>query len=124
MARISKDQGINISLSTIASLCVIVPALWFIVLPILTSSVSEALGEEISDQITEEVAPIKGAFNVLLLRDMTNLRREIADLEFRRDNPPPDDWTAQDAQELVNLRLELESLQMALNELNREPEEE
>ena len=100
----------------------LIPVFWFIVKPILVTGVSEAMASDVAQQIQKEAAPIKNAFSVLILRDISYLRKEIAAMEFRRDNPPVDDWTAQDAQDLVELRLELESMRSALNELEAEVE--
>lgn len=100
----------------------LIPVFWFIVKPILVTAVSEAMASDVAQQIQKEAAPIKGAFSVLILRDISYLRKEIAGMEFVRDNPPADDWTADDAQDLVELQLELESMREALNELKAEVE--
>ena len=100
----------------------LIPVFWFIVKPILVTAVSEAMASDVAQQIQKEAAPIKGAFSVLILRDISYLRKQIAGMEFVRDNPPADDWTADDAEDLVELQLELESMQSALNELNTEVE--
>ena len=100
----------------------LIPVFWFIVKPILVTAVSEAMASDVAQQIQKEAAPIKGAFSVLILRDISYLRKEIAAMEFRRDNPPEDDWTADDAQDLVELQLELESMREALSELKAEVE--
>ena len=100
----------------------LIPVFWFIVKPILVTAVSEAMASDVAMQIQKEAAPIKGAFSVLILRDISYLRKEIAGMEFRRDNPPEEDWAAEDAEDLVDLQLELESMQSALTELRAEVE--
>lgn len=100
----------------------LIPVFWFIVKPILVTAVSEAMASDVAQQIQKEAAPIKGAFSVLILRDISYLRKEIAGMEFRRDNPPEEDWAAEDAEDLVDLQLELESMQSALSELRAEVE--
>lgn len=119
---VSKDEGIRISVAAVLSWLPLIPVFWFIVKPILVTAVSEAMASDVAQQIQREAAPIKGAFSVLILRDISYLRKEIAGMEFRRDNPPADDWTADDAESLVELQLELESMRAALNELEAEVE--
>lgn len=112
--KVTKEESVRISLAAVASWIPLVPFLWFVFQPILVTAVSEAMADQIQQQIQQEVAPIGSAFTVLMKRDIANLRREIAQMEFRRDNPPEDDWTPDDAEDLVNLILELESYQEAL----------
>jgi hypothetical protein len=119
---VSKDEGIRISVAALLSWIPLIPVFWFIVKPILVTAVSEAMASDVAMQIQKEAAPIKGAFSVLILRDISYLRKEIAGMEFRRDNPPEEDWAAEDAEDLVDLQLELESMQSALNELRAEVE--
>lgn len=114
----NKEQGIRITGSVLLSWLGVGAAFWAVGEPLLVSAVSVAIAEDVQTQVQAEAAPIKSAFSVLILRDMTQLRQDIAALEFRRDNPPGEDWTAQDALELVNRRLDLESLRMALTALN------
>ena len=117
---VSKDEGIRISVAAVLSWLPLIPIFWFIVKPILVTAVSEAMASDVAMQIQREAAPIKGAFSVLILRDISYLRKEIAGMEFLRDNPPADDWTADDAEDLVELQLELESMQAALDALKAE----
>ena len=119
---VNKEEGIRISVAALLAWLPLIPVFWFIVKPILVTAVSEAMASDVAQQIQKEAAPIKGAFSVLILRDISYLRKEIAGMEFRRDNPPAEDWTAEDAQDLVDLQLELESMQSALNELRAEVE--
>jgi hypothetical protein len=119
---VTKDEGIRISVAAVLSWIPLIPVFWFIVKPILVTAVSEAMAGDVAMQIQKEAAPIKGAFSVLILRDISYLRKEIAGMEFLRDNPPADDWTADDAEDLVDLQLELESMQSALTELRAEVE--
>ena len=119
---VNKEEGIRISAAALLSWIPLIPIFWFIVKPILVTGVSEAMASDVAEQIQKESAPIKNAFSVLILRDISYLRKEIAGMEFRRDNPPADDWTAQDADDLVELRLELESMRSALFALESETE--
>ena len=117
---VTKDEGFRISVAAVLSWIPLIPVFWFIVKPILVTAVSEAMASDVAQQIQREAAPIKGAFSVLILRDISYLRKEIAGMEFRRDNPPVDDWTADDAESLVELQLELESMREALDALKAE----
>ena len=119
---VNKEEGIRISVAAVLSWIPLIPVFWFIVKPILVTAVSEAMASDVAQQIQKEAAPIKGAFSVLILRDISYLRKQIAGMEFLRDNPPADDWTADDAEDLVELQLELESMQSALHELKAEVE--
>ena len=87
MPKITKEQGINVSLSTLTSVLALMPILWFIGKPILVSAVSDAMAEEIEDQVKAGVAPLNGAFIAIIQNNIDNLIREIARMEFRRDNP-------------------------------------
>lgn len=91
-----------------------VPILWFFGQPILVSAVSTAMAEDIDEQIKANVAPLNAAFVVLVRKEIRELRKEIAAMEFRRDEPPMDDWTTEDATYLVDLRIELSDQEMAL----------
>ena len=113
------EHGKSISLSTLAStvssLLVLVPVLWFVGKPVLT----EALAEDFKQIAADEAEPVKNAFTVLLTRDINNLRREIAGLRFRQRNNG-DEWTEEDAAYLAELEIELESLQDAREQLETE----
>ena len=113
-------DGKSISLSTIAStvtsLAVLVPVLWFVGKPIIAG----ALAEDFKQVAQEQAAPIKSAFSVLLTRDINNLRREIAALKFRQRTE--EDWEAEDAEYLAELEIEFEALKDAKSELDEEPE--
>jgi hypothetical protein len=120
--KVTKEESVKISLAAVASWIPLVPFLWFVFQPILVTAVSEAMADQIQMQIKQEVAPISAAFTVLVKRDIADLRRLIAEQEFIRDNPPDGDWTADDAEDLVNLVLELEGSQEALSALQGGPD--
>ena len=110
-----KDNGITISIATVATWITLLPLLWFIGKPVLVAAVSEALAGEIQEEVKAGVAPIGDAFQVLLRLEISHLRKEIAALEFRQRNG--DDWTAADAEVLVETELELEAMHQALTSL-------
>ena len=93
------------------------PILWFIGKPILVSAVSDAMAEEIEDQVKAGVAPLNGAFIAIIQNNIDNLIREIARMEFRRDNPPAGDWVSEDSQDLAQRRIDLSAQEAALEAL-------
>ncbi len=114
----AREISVSTVLSTIASLAVVLPTLWFIGRPLI----SESLAEDFKQIAQEQAQPIKSAFSVLLTRDINYLRKQITALEFQRDNPPEDDWTAEDAEYLTELDIELEALNEARDLLEAEVE--
>lgn len=115
----TSKQSISLSTlaSTVSSLLVLIPVLWFIGKPLI----SEALAEDIKDIVKEEVEPINNAFTVLLQRDITALRKEIASLRFRQRTG--EDWTEEDAEYLTELEIELDALREARDNLDEEESE-
>ena len=112
---VTKEQGVRMSITALAAWIPFIPIFWFLLKPVLVTAVSQAMAGEITEQIQKEVAPITGAFTVLIRRDIVDLRKQIAEMEFRKDNTGS--WTAADAQELVELELQLETTQEALDAL-------
>ena len=103
-----KGHSLNISASVIVSWITIGAFAWIFAKPMLISSVSVALAEDIKQTVAAEVAPINGAFVALLQRDINATRKEIAALRFRqRQN---DNWTADDAELLAELEIGLDAL--------------
>lgn len=105
-----KERGIRIGINQIATYATLIPIFWFIGQPLLV----DALADDIKQAVQQEVAPLNSAFVALLRTNIANTRRKIAQLEYKRDNPPSGDWTAQDAEDLVNLSLELSSSEEAV----------
>ncbi len=122
MMKVTKEESVKISLAAIVSWIPLVPVFWWVLSPILVTKVSEAMADQIQEQIAQEVQPISTAFTVLVRKDIADLRRLIAEQEFIRDNPPEGDWTADDAEDLVNLELELEGFREALQALQGGPD--
>lgn len=114
----AREISVSTILSTIASLAVVLPVLWYVGRPLI----SESLAEDFKTIAQEQAQPLKSAFSVLLTRDINYLRKEITAMEFRRDNPPADDWTAEDAEVLTELDIELEALNEARDLLEAEVE--
>lgn len=103
----------SISLSALASLVVILPVVWLLMKPLIASS----LAGEIKQTVHTEMRPMNTALIALLQTNVANIRRRIARLEYRRDHPPADDYTERDADELVNLQIELASSVVAMDAL-------
>ena len=114
----AREISVSTILSTIASLAVVLPVLWYVGRPLI----SESLAEDFKTIAQEQAQPLKSAFSVLLTRDINYLRKQITALEFQRDNPPADDWTADDAEYLTELDIELEALNEARDLLETEVE--
>lgn len=112
-----KEHGVTISISTVATTIPLFAALWFVIKPVIVEQVSAEVSTEMQDKVKEGVRPINGAFKAIIRADINALRKEIAALEFKRDNRP-DDWTAEDANELADKRISLDALREALTALN------
>lgn len=113
---INKDTTFSVSISTITSLAAVLPILWFVGKPVLTTAVSDAMGEEIQETVKGEIAPVISAFEVLLTLQINELRKEIAAMRFRQRRGG-DEWTQDDADILAEAEIELESLRDALEAL-------
>lgn len=111
-------QGKAIGIQTLITWIPLIPILWFVVQPILVTSVSEAMAEDIEETVKQSVEPVNDAFQVLLTLEINSLRKEIAALQFRQRQG--DNWTAEDADHLAELNIELEALQDALEALREE----
>ena len=113
-----KELSLSALASFVGSLSVLLPVLWFVGKPII----STALAEDFKQVAQAENAPIKSAFSVLLTRDINGLRREIAALKFRQSQSV--NWTEDEAAYLADLEIELDSLREAKAQLDKPPEEE
>ena len=109
----AREVSISTIFSTVASLAVVIPVLWYVGKPLL----SEALAEDFKDIAQAQAQPIKSAFSVLLTRDINSLRKEIAALRFRQRQDT--DWVQDDAEYLADLEIELEALREAKAELDK-----
>ena len=124
MKAVTKEQGISISISTVASFVTVVGALWLFGEPWLVGRMSTAMAGEIQETVSKSVEPIHAALEVLVQRDVKTIREEIAEMKYHRDNATEDDpWTRQDRRDLVELETELEAFEKAAEALEREEEE-
>ena len=79
----------------------LIPVFWFIAKPLIT----DALAEDLTSSVQQQVAPIKGAFVTLLDREIRELTFEISKMEFAKEND--EEWSAFNEQELTNMKLAL-----------------
>ncbi len=112
-----KEAGIRIGVNQLVTYASLVPIFWFILQPILVDALAEEMQESIKQTVATEVAPINNAFVALLQRDINATRKDMAALRFRRDNPPDDDWTAEDASYLADLEIQMDALEEAKSAL-------
>jgi len=112
-----KEAAGRIGVNQLVTYVGLVPIFWFILNPILVDALAEEMQETIKQTVASQVDPINNAFVALLQRDINATRKEMAALRFRRDNPPNDDWTAEDASYLADLEIQLDALEMAKSEL-------
>ena len=119
-----KEHGINISFATVASMIPVFAMTWFLIKPAVVKAVGDELQDQVQQSVAKEVRPISRALSVILENNADNLVRLIATMEFRRDFPPKDDWTNEDAQELAQLELDLASAKKASSALNNDDDSE
>jgi hypothetical protein len=104
-----KQRAGRIGINQIVTYATLIPVFWFILQPLLIT----AMAEDIKAIVSEQTAPINNAFVALLQRDINSTRKDMAALRFRRDNPPNDDWTAEDAAYLADLEITMDALEEA-----------
>ena len=117
MTQNPKQFSLHTIASSVSSLMVLVPVMWFIGKPVI----SDALAGDIKESVRQELQPIERSFMVLLDRDINALRKEIAQLRFRQRIG--EDWDQDDAEYLASLEIELEALRAAREELLRGAEQ-
>jgi len=105
--KVTKEQGLHITMAGVIAFLPLLPIMWFIGKPVI----STALAEDIKQAAQEQAVPIKNAFVALLVRDINKLKKEMAGLRFRQRQGT--DWTADDAEYLADLEIELAALQEA-----------
>ena len=116
-----KEHSLTISLSAMASGIPIMLAVWFLIKPAVVVAVGDQLQAQVEQTVALQVLPINSALAVILRNSISNLARQIAAMEFRRDFPPEGDWQSVDVQQLTNLKLDLKSNVAALAALLSTP---
>lgn len=106
--KVTKEQGVMVSLSTILT----------VVVSVATSypTAKAVLAQEIKEQIQTEIRPLTDAFTITLQQNVRSLRNSIAAMEFKKDmcGSATDCWTVRDAQDLANAREDLRAAEIAL----------
>ena len=111
-----KSHGLTVSISTVATLIPVLAISWLFVKPALVQSIGEAVADDFDDKISEKTAPIQSAFRVLLLSDINRLKRNIARLEFKKDDHD-ETYTSADAVRLADYKIELDAYDEAYDDL-------
>ena len=111
-----KDHGVSISISTIVSLAAVVGIFWALIKPVMILTVTDAVAEDLSNEVSQQVAPVQNAFKALLRKDINELKKEIAAAEYR-ERHEPESWTEEDAEQLAEDQIELETLEEAYEAL-------
>ncbi len=114
-----KNHGINVSVSSLISIFTLAGMGWFILQPVMLSQLSTAMAGEIQDAIELQTKPIIGAFEAIIQSDVNRLKRVIARLEFKEEHKPIE-WTEADSDRLSDSKIELETFQKALRELEKD----
>ena len=117
-----KEAAGRIGVNQLVTYVGLVPIFWFILNPILVDALAEEMQESIKQTVASQVDPINNAFVALLQRDINATRKDMAALRFRRDNPPDDDWTAEDAAYLADLEIQMDALEEAKSALQAKVE--
>ena len=112
-----KEAAGRIGVNQIVTYAGLVPIFWFILQPILVDALAEEMQDTIKQTVASQVQPINTAFVALLQREINSTRKDIAGERFRRDNPPVDDWTQDDAEYLADLEIQLDALEEAKDAL-------
>lgn len=105
-----KTHGINISISTVATLIPVLGFLWLFIQPALV----DAVADDLDKMIETKQAPVQSAFKALLSSEIAKLRKEIARLEHQSHT---DEFNEDDAEYLAELKIELDALKEAYSEL-------
>ena len=117
-----KGQRVRHLLSVVASIVGMLaiggPVGWYMARPVLVSSVATAMAGDIEETIDKKLAPIAGGFTAIVQQNINRLRRDISRLEFIQMNEPAN-WTIQMADDLTDMRIELDGQEAALNAMRR-----
>jgi hypothetical protein len=107
-----KEAAGRIGVNQIITYAGLVPIFWFIIQPILVDALAEEMQETIKQTVASQVDPINTAFVALLQRDINSTRKEIAGERFRQ-RQDDGEWTAEDAEYLADLEIQLDALEEA-----------
>lgn len=108
---ISKDQKINISISTIAAIIGSLAATVAGVKPFIESA--------LAGEIKEQIAPLRDAMEIQTVQNIRNLQNSISAMNFKKEmcQGVPNCWTALDQQALDQATDDLRTARQVLESL-------
>jgi hypothetical protein len=121
--KLTKEQTITLSWSTVVSIAGSLGAVWAFAAPIA----GQALRDQIQTEIAKELKPLKAtqeamqaAQIITISATVRNLENAITALEYKRDMcMEAECWTIRDAQDLTSARNDLRAAQDALKALRQ-----
>jgi len=110
--KLSRDQTITVSWSTLASIVGSLTAVWMFAGPLAESA--------LAGEIAKQVAPLTTAQVITITATVKNLQKQIAALEFKRDMCRGSDcWSVRDQEDLASAKDDLVAAQAALTALKK-----
>lgn len=115
--KLTKDQTVTVSWSTLVSVVGSLVAVWTFAAPIA----GQAIKGQVQDQIRQEIKPLHDAQIITITATVRNLEKAIVAMEFKRDMcaNAPNCWTIRDAEDLTAARTDLVAAQAALRALRQ-----
>jgi hypothetical protein len=112
--KISKDQTITVSVSSIVSVVAGLGSVWMFAGPIAERA--------LAGEIQEQIAPLTDAFTLILTQNIANQRAAITAMRFKRDMcaGAVECWTLRDAQDLDAAERTLRSMEQALERMQQQ----
>lgn len=114
---LTKDQGITVSLSTLASIGSALLAVWAMAGPLA----ERALAGEIDKKMEEKLSPINEALKISTESTVDSLITSISALKYKRDNcsPRPMCWEQRDQLDLDTAERKLATAEKVLAALKQ-----
>jgi len=115
--RLTKEQGITVSLSTLASIVGSLLAVWAMAAPLA----ERALAGEIDKKMEAKLTPINDALKISTESTVDSLVTSISALRYKRDNcqPRPMCWLERDQLDLDTAERKLVTAEKVLAALNQ-----
>jgi hypothetical protein len=114
---LTKDQGLTVSLSTLASVAGSLLAVWAMAAPLA----ERALAGEIDKKMEAKLTPINEALKISTESTIDSLVTSISALRYKRDNcsPRPMCWEQRDQLDLDTAERKLRTAESVLAALNQ-----
>lgn len=110
--KLSKEQTITVSWSTLISVIGSLIAVWAFAAPIAQNA--------LAGEIAKQIAPLNTAQIITITATVKNLQKQISALEFKKDMCAGSGcWTLRDAEDLTAARDDLTAAQKALQALKQ-----